>query len=290
MVLDGRPVRLVCHMAALSGTQRRNSLAAIRECIEAGAERIEIDIHSLTGPDYIVFHDRRLDEHTTGAGPIGKATPDEVRAVRFLDDPEARPPLLSEVIELTAAAHTELQLDLKDWRPLDDARLRALIDTVEPALDRMIVSTGQDWNLQRLHRAAPDLRFGFDPGHYIDHAVEGSRAFLPRTMGAYGYRDDHPLAFGRTEPVSDYLHERWEQIAKFAPGAREYFINHRLLLQMLGDGFDVTAFLHERGIEANVWTVDYHGPESLETLRRLAAAGVDRVTTNTVPDWRQAAA
>ena len=87
MSLDGRAVRFVCHMAQLSGTYRRNSLAAIRECFDAGAERIEIDIHSLAGGDYIVFHDRRLDEHTTGSGSIGKATADDVRALRWRDDP-----------------------------------------------------------------------------------------------------------------------------------------------------------------------------------------------------------
>ena len=49
-------------MAVLSGAHRPNSLAAIRECFEAGVGRIEIDVHSLAGPDYVVFHDRTLAE------------------------------------------------------------------------------------------------------------------------------------------------------------------------------------------------------------------------------------
>lgn len=288
MSLEGRAVHFVCHMALLSGTHPRNSFAAIRECFEAGAERIEIDIHSLAGGDYAVFHDRRLETHTTGTGSIGKTTAGDFRALRWQDDPDDRPPLLSEIMALAADASTELQLDLKDWRPLDAARVRALIDVVEPARDRVIVSTGQNWNLQRLHRAAPDVPFGFDPGHYLDHYTEGSPFFMPRNVGAYGYRDDHPLAYGRTEDTDAYLRERWEQIVMLAPGAREYFISYRLVLQMLDDGFNVAEFLHERGIGANVWTLDAGTPEALDALRRLSAAGIDRVTTNTIDAWREA--
>ncbi len=283
--LRGRAARFVCHMAVLSGDYRRNSIDAILECVDARVGRLEIDVHSLDGPDYVIFHDRRLEDHTTGSGSIGHATPDEVRAVRFREHPDERPPLLSEVIELIRDGDTELQLDLKDWRPLSDARLRALIDVIAPARERCIISTGQDWTLRRIHRADPTLRFGFDPGHYIDHKSEGADVFLPRTMGAYGYRDDHPLAFGRTEDPSVYLRERFEMLALQAPGASEYFLSYRLALQMLDDGFNVAEFLHERGIDANVWTLDYRSSESLALLERLMTAGFDRVTTNTMPAW-----
>ena len=49
--------------------------------------------------------------------------------------------------------------------------------------DQVIISTGQDWNLRRLHRADPELALGFDPGHYFDYAIESDIFFLPRTMG-----------------------------------------------------------------------------------------------------------
>ena len=280
-----RAARFVCHMAVLSGRYRRNSIEAIRECVDAGVERLEIDVHSLDGPDYVIFHDRRLEDHTTGSGSIGHATPADIHDVRFREHPDERPPLLSEVIDLVRESDTELQLDLKDWRPLSDARLRTLINVIAPARDRCVISTGQDWTLRRIHGADPAVRFGFDPGHYIDHVTEGTTMFLPRTMGAYDYRDDHPLAFGRTEAPTDYLRERFEMLALQAPGASEYFLSYRLVLQMVDDGFNVAEYLHKRGIDANVWTPDYHGPESLDLLERLAGAGFDRITTNTAPAW-----
>lgn len=274
-------------MAVMAPGDRHNSIDAIARCLEAGVERIEIDIHSLAGGDFVVTHDRRLEHSTTATGPIGSATPGDIRGCRFLDDDAARPPLLSEVAALARRYDSELQLDLKDWRPLPPERVRALVDAIAPARERVIVSSGQDWNLLRIHRADPSLALGFDPGHYIDHASEGSPFFLPRTMGAYGYRDDHPMAIGRTEDAATYLRERFEMLALQAPMAREHFLSYRLVLQMLGDGFDVAAFLRERGIEANTWTVDC-GAASAADVERLIGAGIARITTNTLDGWREA--
>lgn len=288
ITIDGRSAELVCHMGVLSGTHQRNSIEAIRECFEAGAGRIEIDVHSLAGHDYVVYHDLGLESGTTGSGSAGRATPDDVRALRFKDNADGRPPLLSEVVELARDFDTEMQLDWKDLRLMSEERLRALIDSVAPVRDRVIVSAPQDWNLRRLHAADAEFPLGFDPGHYLDYAIEGQAVFLPRNLGAYGYRDDHPMALARAEATADYLAARMEMLLLQAPGAREFFLNFRLMLQMLEDGFNAADWLHERGIGANAWTCDYRGPESLRWMERLVAAGVDRITTNTAPAWIEA--
>jgi glycerophosphoryl diester phosphodiesterase len=282
--------RFVPHMAVLSGAHAPNSLSAIRECFDANVARIEIDTHSLTGDDYAVFHDHRLESHTTGSGTLGRATPNDIRAARFRDRPDDRPPLLTEVIAAARGARTEIQLDLKDWRPLTDDRVHALLEAVAPMKERVIVSTGQDWNLRILHQADPYLPIGFDPGHYIDHASEGSPFFLPRTMGAYGYRDDHPLAIGRTGDATEYLAQRFALLMLQAHDCREFFLSYRLVLQMLDDGFNVADFLHAAGLDANVWTPDFSGATSVTMLRRLIGAGVDRITTNTTRAWERALA
>lgn len=278
----------VAHMAVLSGAHRKNTFAAIRECFEAGVGRIEIDIHSLAGDDYIVSHDRRL-EHSTdaAAGPVGAVTPDAVRAARFRHDPRDRPPLLSEVSALAAEHRTGIQLDLKDWRPLTRDRIDALLRAVAPIRERVIVSTGQDWNLRLLHAAEPALAIGFDPGLYIDTKAEGASVFLPRATGAYGYRDDHPLAFGATEPPAAYLEARMEALVQQAPAAREWFIDYRLVLQMLDDGFDVASWLRGNGIDANIWTLDATHDGAWDAYGRLVDAGIARITTNTTPAWER---
>lgn len=287
---NGHTVRFTAHKAILSGKHRGNTIGGVRECLAAGVPRLEIDIHSLDGPDYVIFHERRLEHETDGRGSIGRATPDDIREVRFLQDRADRPPLLSEVVAEALGSDTQLQLDLKDWRPIAADRIATLLKVIEPVHDRVIVSTGQDWNLRRLNEADPELALGFDPGHYIDHAIEGADVFLPRAMGAYGYRDDHPMAFGKTEPTVEYLNERWNLVVLQQRWAREYFLSYLLLLQMLDDGYDVTAFLHAQGIAVTAWTPDCHGPDAVRVFERLAAAGVDRITTNTIPAWEAALA
>ena len=281
----GRTAMLTCHVGMLSGRLRRNSRAAVRECVDAAAARIEVDVHSLDGPDYIVSHERRLERETTGRGSIGSATPHAVLAVRFLDDPDDRPALLSEIVAMMRGSRMQLQLDLKDWRPLRDERLRVLLDLIAPIKQQVIVSAGEDWNLRLLHRADPELAIGFDPGRYIGWGHDGEPDFLPRTRGAYGYFDDHPLAIGRTETPADYLRARMEALAFQCPASREMFLDHRLILQMLEDGFNPAAWLHEHDSEVTVWTVDYAGADSMRIVERLIAAGVDRITTNTPLAW-----
>jgi glycerophosphoryl diester phosphodiesterase len=283
----GRRALLVCHMGVLSGDHGPNSREAIGECFAANAGRIEIDIHSLDGDDYVVFHNARFETATTHTGAVGAATPDDVRAMRFLDG-EGRPPLLSEVVEMARGCATELQLDWKDLRLVSPARLRTLADVVAPIRERVIVSSPQDWNLRRLQAAVPEVPQGFDPGHYIDHMIEQHQVVLPRQVGAYGYRDDHPMAFGRGNPVGDYLESRMEMLALQAPGGREWFLNFRLVLQMLDDGFDPAAWLRERGIAANAWTADYPGGATIAMMERLIDAGIERITTNTSPAWQAA--
>ncbi len=284
ITIGGGTATLTCHRAVLSGGPRPNSAAAVRECVEARVARLEIDVHSLDGPDYVVSHERRFERETTGSGSVGAATPDEVRALRFLDDPHDRPALLTEIVQLARGSATQLQLDLKDWRPLREARLRALLDVIAPVRERVIVTAGEDWNLRLLARAAPDLALGFDPGRYI--AAGGDEpAFLPRAIGAYGYRDDHPMAIGRTEASVEYLRARMEILELQCPASREMFLDYRLILQMLDDGFDAASWLHERGSELDAWTLDLSDADSVRVMERLVAAGVDRITTNTPRQW-----
>lgn len=286
VTIGGKTAVLTCHTALLSGHLRRNSAPAIRECLDAGVSRLEIDVHSLAAGDYIVSHERRLERETTGSGSLGSATPDEVRAARFLDDADDGPPLLSDVVAMARSGTTQLQLDLKDWRPFDAARLRTLLDLIEPIRERVIVSAGEDWNLRLLHAADPGLTIGFDPGRYIGYGREPE--ILPRAMGAYEYRDDHPLAIGRTVATVDYLRARFDAFVSQCLASREMFLDHRFLLQMLDDGFDATAWLHEHGQDVTAWTVDYVNRDSMRVLRRLVAVGVDRITTNTIPAWVEA--
>ena len=103
-------------------------------------------------------------------------------------------------------------------------------------------------------------------------------------MGAYGYRDDHPLAMMPWGSTADYLSARAEALWTQVPIAGAiWYIRASLLGCMLDDGFDWISDLRRRGAEVDAWTLDAGEPEQVALARRLAAAGVDRITTNDAP-------
>ena len=283
VTLAGRELSFTCHSGLLAGRGLPNSLEGVRECLEAVASRIEIDIHSMAADDYLVSHASRLEESTTSHGPVGRLTRDQALTLRRSDDRDSRPPLLSEIVALVLPYASELQLDLKDWRPMPSERVCTLIALIEPLGDRALVSSGQDWNLRAIASQTDTLRLGFDPDHYI--AAGPREAPVPTRLGAYGYRDDHPLALGRAQPVAEYLRGRMNDLMSLCPFASELFIEYSLLLQAAGAGVSLPGILHERGVTVSAWTLDHDAPESMAKLTALANAGVDRVTTNTTQQF-----
>jgi glycerophosphoryl diester phosphodiesterase len=285
---DGRQVELKVHGCVWSGEFPENSLSAIRECLKVPVARAEIDFNMLRDRDFLVTHDTQLDSGTTGSGPVRLATRKDAAELRcrwrgqVWDD---RPPLLSEVVELLQAyaSPTVLELDAKDVEPWPYSRVDELVRLVEPVRDRVIFGGCADWNLRRLVQVDPHIRVGFTPTFYLDwvppNVVPDE---LPGEVGAYGYRDRHPLARARNQPPSDYLWERVNGLIRLVPGAREMHIRLSLFERMQTDGLGDTAHrLHRAGLRVDVWTLDTGTPDWQARLTNAIWAGVDIVTTNT---------
>jgi glycerophosphoryl diester phosphodiesterase len=292
MNLPVRPPLVVHHMAALDGTFPPNSLEAVRACLEADATFIEVDITALRERDYLLVHDPELESETSGQGEVGKSTPEQVRDL-FLQSPETgeptsiRPALLGDVVRamLDYPNGARLQLDFKNVLPFpDDEPLRRLVKLIEPLGDRVIVSTGADWQLRRLRKLAGWLDLGFDVQFYIDWRQPGNPPdprIPPFRLGAYGYWDDHLVAVQRFWPTAEYLAERCEYMARSLPGVSTFYIDHKLIAQSLDDGFNWAEALHHLNIRLDAWTMDVTNPAAVANVPRLLAAGVDQFTTNT---------
>ena len=296
------PVLLVHHAANRGYVHPPSSLRGLRACLEAGARVVEVDIIPLAGGDFALLHDERLDESTNGSGLVSALTADQVRRLRhtwqgtLTDEPVG---LLSQAIPLlqshAAPSLQELQLDFKPGAPPADAVLRDLLRAVEPVKERVRVTCGEDWVLRRLRALDPDLPLGFDPLLYLeidaDPAVspEETPDPLPFRVGAYGYRDDHPLALRVWGTPADYLAARAETLAVLPPPGGVWYIHGSLLARVLDDGadevhpFDWIAYLHAQSAQVDVWTLDAGRPGHVELAHRLIAAGVDRITTNDAP-------
>ncbi len=259
----GRTVELKVHRALWSGRHHANSLEALGECYEAPVARTEIDFRLHDG-ELVVAHD------APRAG--------------------ARPPRLAEALEVVRAAPsgpTVLMLDAKDEAPWPLALVERIAALIEPVRERVFVGSPADWNLRRLRAADPEIALTFDPMYYLER--KGASGPLPGRVGAYGYRDDHPLAFRRTVETAEYLRERLEILCAQVPRVTELHVNVALFEQMQGDGCDVADVVHGAGALLDVWTLDAGKERWRERLALALDAGADIVTTNTARELAAAA-
>jgi glycerophosphoryl diester phosphodiesterase len=277
---------MVYHAASRGDRSPPNSLGGLRDCLDAGARFVELDINPLSDGEYALLHDRFLEDETDGRGSVAAATGEVVRALRrrwrgeLIDEPVA---LLSDTVTLAAGAQTlhELQLDLKAYTPVPDVALESLGRTVRPLGDRVRVSCTSDRDLRWLHGVAPDLALGFDPLQHLDvDPGPGKMAsrYLCRT-GDYGYLDDHALAADRWGTASEYLAARVDALWGQAPVAM-WYIRATLLARMLADGFDWIADLHRRGAQVTAWTLNPDHPHHLGLAAELIEHNVDRIITD----------
>jgi glycerophosphoryl diester phosphodiesterase len=285
-----KPILLVHHAANRDHTHPSTSLPALQACLEAGARAVEIDISYMADGQFALLHGPTLDKETNGSGPIAALTSDQVRTLHYVQKGQHTGVpigLLPDAIDLLRSfrATVELQLDLKPDVYSSDAVLSRLTASLQPVKDRVRVTSPSDWALRRLHALDPELSIGFDPLLYleIDYGADSDPSVPPFRRGAYGYWDDHPLSTRRWGPTAVYLEARAEALWSQVPTGAIWYIDALLLAQALDDGFDWIAYLHNLGVEVDAWTLDAQKPERVALANRLAAAGVDRITTNTAP-------
>jgi glycerophosphoryl diester phosphodiesterase len=249
----------------------------------------------LADGQFALLHGPTLERETTGSGPVAALTSDQVSALNYVRAGEATSVpvgLLPEALDLLERypGTAELQLDLKPDVYSSDTVLSALVTNLQPVKERVRVTSPSDWALRRLHALDPGLALGFDPLLYleIDYGEYSDPAVPPFRRGAYGYWDDHPLAMRRWGSAAQYLALRAEALWIQAPPGATWYIDANLLAQSLDDGFDWIAELHSRGVEVDAWTLDASKPGHIAVARRMAAAGIDRITTNNAPALSQA--
>lgn len=281
--------RLIYHAATLAGRFPPSSLGGLAACLEAGAEIVEVDIVPLADGDFALLHDGHLDEITDGQGPVAAATADQVRRLRLrwrgaLTNEQVG--TLSQAVELVAAQPrlAELQLDLKPYSPLTERVLSDLLRIIAPIRRRVRVSSVADWALRRLRVLDAGLALGFDPLLYLDvernpEPSAHAPRIPPQRTGAYGYLDDHPLATDQWGSARQYLEARIEGLT-VQVSAGVWYLRARLIARMLADGFDPIAWLHLHGIQVAAWMLNPDQPHQVALARRLAALGVDRITTD----------
>lgn len=115
--LTGRPRPLVIGHRGYHARAPENTLVAIREAFDAGADAVEIDLARTADGHLVLLHDRTVDRTTDGRGAIAELTLEQVRKLdagswkdqRYAGEPV---PTFDEALA-TAAGRGPLLLDLK---------------------------------------------------------------------------------------------------------------------------------------------------------------------------------
>lgn len=283
------PPLLIHHAANRDHTYPAGSPPALKACLEAGALVVEVDVILLADGTWALLHDEDLSQGTDGQGLATALTAEEISRFHYRQrGRSAGVPvgLLADAVALAAESPTllELQVDLKPFGRLDERAMASLARVLEPLGERTRVSSGADWALWPLHRVAPYLPLGFDPLYYLDLPnEEPSPEEPPFRTGAYGLRDDHPVASRRWGSMAEYLALRLDILLRQAPPGAVWYVRAGLLEEGLEAGCDWIALLHKAGCQVAAWTLDATAAGHVALASRLLAAGVDRITTNDPP-------
>ncbi|MBI4497497.1 MAG: glycerophosphodiester phosphodiesterase [Chloroflexi bacterium] len=243
------------------GAPRRapeNTLASFAAALDLGVDGVEFDVHLSRDGIPVVIHDPTLERTTNGHGLVSDLTLAELRSL----DAGAgeRIPTLREVVDLVRG-NVELQVEIKGTTPGMVAATVAVLRE-SGMLDATLVTSFHHALVREVREVEAFLRAARARARAKARTVREAEAHL-RTgiLISRGQLPEHAAA-------------RLQEAVNLALAARADYIDpHFTTLSP-----ELIAYAHARGLLVATWTVD-----DPEEAQRLAAAGVDRLTTN-VPD------
>ncbi len=242
---DGPRPRLFAHRGC-SADFPENTLEAFRAGIDAGADRLELDVHASSDGGIVVFHDATLERTTDGSGLIRNHTMAELEqldAGYHFHDSDGSPhrgngiriPKLVDLLEQLPGV--PLNIEIKQSSPgIEDEVMRILEHY--GALDHTLLAAAEDSLMQRIRaKVSANVITGFAGGEAAE--------FVMRCSGADfdGYT---PPGFALQVPP-EYM-----GVKVVTP--------------------ETVDHAHRLGIEVHVWTINV--PGEIETLIEMGVDGI----------------
>jgi glycerophosphoryl diester phosphodiesterase len=249
--LDGPRPRLFAHRGG-SAIAPENTLEAFAAGLEAGADRLEMDVHATRDGHVVVIHDPTVDRTTDGSGEVRALTLAELQRLdagaRFIDPTGAasfagrgvRVPTLAAVLE--AFPGVPLNIEIKQEEPAIEGAVLAVLDRFD-ARAQVLLAAEEASIMARIRAAAPDVLTSFSAGDVLEFVT----AWHGGQMASYrapGVALQIPPSFGDVALVTA----------------------------------ESVALAHELGLEVHVWTID--APAEMAALLDL---GVDALMTDVPP-------
>jgi len=249
--LDGPRPRLFAHRGGAK-IAPENTIEAFAAGLDAGADRLEMDVHATRDGHVVVIHDPTVDRTTDGVGEVRAMTLDELRrydaGARFVGEAGdfpfrgrgVRVPTLDEV--LATFPGVPLNVEIKQDEPAIEHAVLAVLDR-HGARTRVLLAAEGGRIMARIRAAAPDVLTSFS----AEDVLEFVTAWHGGTLDAY-----------RPPGVALQIPPAFEGIALVTA--------------------DSVAHAHALGLEVHVWTID--DPAEMVALLDL---GVDAIMTDVPP-------
>lgn len=171
-----------------------NTMAAFKLAVEQGADGIELDIQMSADGHLVVIHDETLERTTNGVGLVYQHTYEQLQqlnaAAHFSEQVDDEPiPLLSQVLEMIAPTHLELNIELKNgivpYTGMEEAVIRMVRDYGME--ERVVFSSFNHYSLVKMAELAPDIELA---ALYMEGIYEPWNYALP-----LGIRALHPYFY-----------------------------------------------------------------------------------------------
>jgi len=162
---DDHVIAVTAHRGGTEGAIE-NTIPAIEEAIEVGAQFAEIDVQMSRDKALVVAHDSDFSRHAGIAKKVWELTAEEIQEIRLTngakEGPSAKVPLFDEVLE-AARGRIKLNVELKyygDHQPGLAERVVAAVRAKEMS-DQVIIQSLQYSGLEEVRRAAPEIPIGY---------------------------------------------------------------------------------------------------------------------------------
>ena len=161
-----RPVAVTAHRG---GTERsiENTLAAIREAIEVGAQFAEIDVQMSRDGVLVVTHDSDFSRQAGVASKVWELTYSEIEGIPLKsaasrDVATAHAPRLDDVLE-AARGQIRLNVELKYYGDHQPGLAERVVEAIRSSgmIDQVIIQSLHYAGLEEVRRAAPEIPIGY---------------------------------------------------------------------------------------------------------------------------------
>ena len=234
--IEGTRVRpsIIGHRGA-AGHAPENTLASFSAAIALGVDAVEFDVQFTADGCPVVMHDETLGRMAGVPARIHDYTAAVLQGfdIGFLYGSEYRGLRVPAVADVAGLVHppVELHVEIKDYDPIDDDRIAALVETLAKhgGLSRVIFSSPHEETITRILGLAPGVRTALLLFKRV--AVPEDAARRAAHIGCAALNPDASLV---TPELVQLCHRHGMQVLTFTVNERGTM---RKLMQMDVDGF-----------------------------------------------------